>query len=395
MVLKYFSYSNTRYKDKDILTEICESINCTGCSLCVVECPVNCIVMQPHYLGHLHPVIDGSKCIDCLKCQKVCPALNRAEGKYPEYAYAAWAKDRREYSSSTSGGVASILSQYYINSGGVVYGCFFDENLILRHARVTNSKKLQPLKGSKYVQSSIEHVLPEIRKDVKNQLSVLFIGTPCQIAAVRNLFNNKDPDNLLLVDLICHGVPSNAFLIEYIEKHLKITGVRQVNFRISRAYCLQIFTDDGLMYESNLWKDRYKDLFYNMFIDGFSFRDSCYSCPYSAPNRISDITIGDFWGLGKSKPWLENNDDDGISVILPITNKGNQTTEKIREELNIFQRPVEEAINGNHNLKSPQKKGRRIKVFRALSRFLPVKVTYLLVIFDRILKYKILKSFPL
>lgn len=162
-------------------------------------------------LGHLYPAIDNTKCVDCGLCKKVCPSNHQQTKSTPTLAYAGWDKNEDEYKSSTSGGAASALSRYIIRQGGVVYGCEMSLDLDVRHIRVENEEDIIKLKGSKYVQSSIRECLKDIKKELRQGKKVLFIGTPCQVAAVKSVVGNND-SNLYTVDLICHGVPSLNFL---------------------------------------------------------------------------------------------------------------------------------------------------------------------------------------
>lgn len=370
---------------------ICNKKDCTGCGLCAARCPKQCIEMKPGFLGHLYPEIDQDKCIDCKLCQKGCPSLQDIESSYPKKAFAAWSKDEEDYVTSTSGGAASVVSQYVISKGGVVYGCSVLPNIQIAHIRVDNLEALYLLKGSKYVQSQIKGIIPQLRKDVKDGLTVLFIGTPCQVAAIKQLYKTI-PDNLYLVDIICHGTPSNKFLKDYIQKDLKIDAARVTNVKFN-AFSLCVFEKDKLLYKSNnLWTHRYEDLYYNTFIDGFTYRDSCFSCHYAKPERISDITIGDFWGLGnevsdKEIPEHKN----GVSCVLPITEKGMQLVEAIRHSLNIYERPVTEAINGNDQLRHPKSKDWRISMFQKIKNLTGLKAAYYIMVADKITKYKLRK----
>lgn len=371
---------------------ICDYKDCTGCGLCAARCPKQCIEMKPGFLGHLYPEIDQDKCIDCKLCQKGCPSLQDIESSYPKKAFAAWSKDEEDYVTSTSGGAASVLSQYVISKGGVVYGCSVLPNIQIAHIRVDNLEALHLLKGSKYVQSQIKSIIPQLRKDVKDGLLVLFIGTPCQVAAIKQLYKIT-PDNLYLVDIICHGTPSNKFLKDYIQKDLKIDAARVTNvkFRLPDAYSLCVFENDKLLYKSNnLWTHRYEDLYMDTFIDGCTSRYSCNTCHYAKPERISDITIGDFWGLGnevsdKDIPEHKN----GVSCVLPITEKGMLLVEAISHCLNIYERPVTEAINGNDQLRAPKAENESIRRFRLLCHVLSIKHSYQLVNWKIFLKRKI------
>lgn len=373
------------------MRKICDNKICTGCGLCAARCPKHCITMKAGFLGHLFPEIDQNKCIDCGLCQKGCPSLSEIGCGYPKKAYAVWSKDEEDYITSTSGGAASVLSQYVISEGGVVYGCSVLPNIQISHIRVDKLEDLHLLKGSKYVQSQIKNVIPQLRNDVKTGLPVLFIGTPCQVAAIKQLYKTV-PSNLYLVDIICHGTPSNQFLKDYIQNDLRIDAnrVTNVKFRLPAAFSLCVYNKENLLYKSNnLWTHRYEDLYYNTFIDGFTYRDSCFHCHYAKSNRISDITIGDFWGLGNETSDKEIPEHkNGISCMLPITDKGSELIEKIRPSLNIYERSVTEAINGNDQLRAPMEEDENIKRFRLLCHVLSIKHSYQLVNWKIFLKRK-------
>lgn len=376
------------------MKQICDFRQCTGCGLCAARCPKQCIIMRARRLGHVYPCIDQTRCIDCGLCKKSCPSLHVPERQRPLSAYAAWSKDSDDYKSSTSGGAASVFTQWVLKNGGVVYGCTVLPGAKISHVRIDNAEDASILKGSKYVQSSITGVLPSIRDDVKGGRPVLFIGTPCQVAAVKRMFMQQ-PDNLFLVDIICHGVPSNKWLADYITEYLKIdkNKVTSVRFRTTNAYQLCVFDGDRLLYQSrSLWLHRYEDLYMDTFIDGFTNRDSCFSCHYAKPERISDITIGDFWGLGEE---VDNSNIPehryGVSCILPVTAKGTALVEAVKGSLNIYERPVTEAVNGNDQLRHPKAIDWRIKLFRRLCGFASVGLAYRLVMADKIAKNKIKK----
>ena len=349
------------------MKEICPSQICTGCSLCVCVCSKKSITMQTiDNFGHLYPVINQQICIDCGLCKKVCPSLHPLSKQRPAECFAAWSKDTEDYKSSTSGGVASVLSQYIIKKGGVVYGCVMMSDVIVKHIRVDKTEDLYRLKGSKYVQSDISEVLPLIKKDIKDGKLVLFIGTPCQCGAVRNLFKEQS-ENLYLIDLICHGIPSQKFLKQHVLNKVGGENVDNVFFRDGNTYSLIIECDGVIKYKKNLRTNRYEDVYLSTFFDGYSFRDSCYSCQYAKPERAFDITIGDFWGLGKNTSVNEIPEHpNGCSVVLPVSSKGVELIQAIRDYMYIYPREVDEAIKGNDQLRTPFIQNKRIQAFRWL-----------------------------
>ena len=364
---------------------VCDFDKCTGCGLCASSCPKGCISMSIRdSFGHLYPVIDKDVCIDCGLCQKNCPALNPVELKTPSAAYAAWSKDEDDYKSSTSGGAASVLSQYVIEKGGVVYGCAMLPDIEVKHIRVDTVSDIKKLKGSKYVQSNILDIFPQLKEDVKEGRMTLFIGTPCQVAAVKRLFKVQ-PDNLLLVDLICHGVPSLEILKKHIHKVAPYPHYSHVVFREGYYSCFIVEVDGKKVYSSYLKSPRcYDDWYRDTFVDGYTFRNSCYNCRFASINRASDMTIGDFWGLGKDLPTDEIPPHPyGCSILLPSTKKGGGIVKDISTKMFLYERSIEEAKKGNYHLNRPTPLTRRKKLFR---RLFPIigRNAYKLVLIDKI-----------
>lgn len=355
--------------------------NCTGCALCSYICPSKCIQMKEGELGHLFPSIDHQKCINCNLCVKNCPSNKTIKLDYPMKAYAAWSKDENDYITSTSGGAASVFSEEIIRRGGVVYGCSLTNNSIVKHVRIDNSEQLFTLKGSKYVQSDIKDIYGTLKSDVKQGIPTLFIGTPCQVGAIKSIYPNP-PSNLYLVDIVCHGVPSQKLFQEYLKSKFGKTNIKHISFRKGSELIIEIKDKDRIIY-SVPYRD---DLYYSLFMQGFTYRESCHQCKYAQPNRTSDITIGDFWGLGKNGKCDIPEHKYGISVILPITEKGISLIECVKDKLYIYERPIEEAVQGNAQLKSPSQAGKRIRIFQWLEPLLGIEKAYKLAHTDVILK---------
>lgn len=375
------------------MEQICPNEICTGCALCSAQCPVSCITMVPNRMGHLHPKIDKNSCIDCGLCKQKCPALSAISSSVPSKAYAVWAKDIEEYKTSTSGGAAAVLSNFIIASGGTVYGCAMLSDIDVKHIRVENASDLWKLKGSKYVQSNIKDIVPALKEDIKNGRKVLFIGTPCQTAAIKNIYKST-PENLYLIDIVCHGTPSLIFLQKHIKKITPSDHYDNVKFRDDDGCIIAVSVNNKEVYKTVLFKERFKDLYLNTFFDGFSYRDACYTCKYAGKNRISDLTIGDFWGLGAMYPDDEiPTHDYGCSAVLVNNEKGYGLLKGVIGNLNIYERPVEECINGNEQLCRPKKLGIRIKVYRAINKLIYAPKAYYLVNFDLIMKNKLRNLF--
>ena len=364
-------------------------MRCTGCGLCAAVCPVKCISMEPgNDFGHLFPKIDRSVCIDCGLCQKSCPTLDSIEKRRPLTAYAAWSKDKNDYKSSSSGGAASVLSQYVLSHGGVVYGCSMLPDIEVKHIRIDDVKDLWKLKGSKYVQSNPSDIYLNLKQDVKEGRLTLFIGTPCQVAAVKSMFNSQ-PDHLILIDLICHGVPSSKLLKKHVKSIAPYPHYDKIVFRKGNAICIEVIADGNIVYCSFFNKPRYKDFYINAFFDGYIYRESCYSCRYACPDRISDITIGDFWKLGNNIPADDIPDHPyGCSLILPSSEKGLHLIENLSEKLNLYERTVEEAVEGNDQLRNPTPFTNRKFFFRMLYPIIG-KSAYKIAVFDKFFKYNL------
>lgn len=367
---------------------ICPPEQCTGCALCLTLCPKKCISFKEGKLGHLYPVVNEGDCIDCGLCRKKCPSLSVFEKEKPSKAFATWSKNEQIYSNSSSGGLATQISKCIIEQGGVVYGSAVLPDIVVRHIRVDNMEDISKLQGSKYVQSDIQETLRLIKTDIKRGVPTLFIGTPCQVAAVKNLFRDV-PGNLFLIDLICHGVPSLNLLKRHIRKVADCPHYDNVRFREGNQYFLSISSGGKVVYHKTLRNPRYKEWYINTFFDGYVYRDSCYACHYSCPERISDMTIGDFWGLGrKASADMIPAHPKGCSVALPITDKGYKLLQSVSKDLNIYERTVDEAIEGNDQLQHPTILGKRKRLFRLLY---PVfgRVSYKIAIIDKYTKYQL------
>lgn len=364
------------------MKNINEVKDCYGCFACMNKCPKQCISIVKDKLGHLYPYAN-EKCIECNACLKVCPSINPDKLNIPSVVYAAVGKNNKIIDKSSSGGIATILSQEIISSGGVVYGCAFQKEFDFKHVRCETIADLESLKGSKYVQSDISDVYFSIAKDLNNNRNILFIGTPCQVAAIKNYFKNN---NLLYtVDLICHGVPSLKILKDSIP--IKITSysdIQNISFREKDKFQLRIYKKNNILYTRPLSKDLYlKGFFTSLF-----YRKSCYSCKYAVTNRVSDITIGDFWGLNKE----EFKNYKGVSLCIINTNKGRNLYSKIYDKIQSSLECIKEAKEGNKQLNAPSKKTLSVIVFQKLYPFLGFKTSVIISIPGIIIKNLILNK---
>lgn len=316
---------------------------CTGCSACAYACPQNSITMKPDSKGFLRPSIDISICKKCNVCEKVCPAINPiAKYSLPNKVYAARSKIKDKRLNSTSGGIATVLAETYIQNGGVVYGAAFDANLTVKHIRVTDVKGVKEIQGSKYVQSDVQQIYIEIKQDLQAGNNVLVFGTPCQISALRRVFGNQD--KLLLCDLICHSAPSPKLFADHICA-IEADGKKVVDYRFRDktfgwSYNLnRILYQDGSEELHSYWNQCYKRLFLLNLIG----RESCYSCPYADCRRVGDITLGDYWGIDKVTDQFF--DDEGVNVVLINTEKAVVAFETfLRQKTEYIETTLEDAL---------------------------------------------------
>lgn len=325
---------------------ICEKTKCTGCFACYNICPQNCIEMQEDEMGCIYPIINQEKCVKCGLCKKICPQLCNTEMRKPQKAYAMYNKDEEIRKKSTSGGAATTFYMHILNKNGVVYGCSNIENNEIHFIRIDNIDELDKLKGSKYVHSYINNAFKLVEKDLKDNKQVLFIGTPCQVDGLKK-FLRKEYDNLILIDIICHGVPSQKLLNDEI-KTKKINNVSRVSFRGNDGFKMKIYSSDGNVIENEINESPY----YFGFMQAVFYRENCYTCKYATSNRVSDMTIGDFWGLSENSK-MYNSRNDGVSVLLPITEKGQKLIDECKKKMVLEERPIQEAINGNNQLMKP------------------------------------------
>ena len=321
--------------------EICPHNECTGCYACVSACKHDCIKMEEDELGAIHPSVDENKCVNCGACRKVCPNNVSFDFKYPSACYASWITDKEKRRICASGGIGTTMSEYVIRNGGVVFGSRYNESLVPIMTFTERLEELEHFKGSRYVQSLVGN---DTYKQVKNFLlddrQVLFIGTPCQIAGLKS-FLRKEYQNLITVDLICHGVcPTRYFTeeVDYLSNKFKLKDISDARFR----------GNDGNNYRLTLWnkarrklfpRDNYREKLLRLsesqqfyiwgFLLGVTLRENCYACKYARPERISDITIGDFIGLGKEVPF--DYPKANVSSVTINTEKGNAFYKSVSE----------------------------------------------------------------
>lgn len=296
---------------------------CMGCSLCSNICPTNAINFKKDLLGFAIPQVNYN-CIDCSACVRKCVAKKNTNLSEPLEVYASKNRDYSIENKSSSGGVFFEVAKYVLENRGIVYGCVF-KNLKAIHERADNLEKVIQMQGSKYIESDLSIVYENIKNDLRNGL-VLFVGTPCQVNAIKGFISHK---NLITIDLVCHGVPSevlfskyrkelenkyNAKIIEYsFRKKSKLYGNQNVYIKFDNNK--EIFIPNSI------------DPYYLIFFSDKFLKKSCYTCKYTSIKRIGDITIGDFW---KSEEYCVNlKSESNLSLVLINTLIGKEIFDEI------------------------------------------------------------------
>lgn len=316
---------------------------CCGCGACAAKCSKNAIEMlAAGPLGAVVPIVDEQVCVGCGACGKSCPVLNKQAEKndFLQATYAAFSKNGEVRFNSSSGGMFLTFANKCIELGYKVYGAAFDENMKLKCVGADNKGELLLLAKSKYLQSDITDKYAEIEVALKNGEKVLFVSTPCQVSALKS-FLNKDFENLLTVDFFCHGVPSQKLFDECLEfedeKYSRKT--REYTFRakvkngVTPHYYRIKYEKNGKTCEKTDFY--YKSLFYALFQQYITLRDSCYDCAFAKSERASDITIGDFHEIDKYVEGI--NRFDGVSTVVINSRIGNELWQIIKDELEVYE----------------------------------------------------------
>lgn len=338
---------------------------CCGCGACYHSCPKNAISMEENEEGFIYPHINESICIDCGKCLRVCKFKETVWEKSWKETYAAHAKDT-DLQESASGGLFASLAQSVLARGGLVYGCamlYENRKLIPKHICITNQRELWKLKGSKYVQSELNNVYVDVRKKLEENILVLFSGTPCQVMGLKG-YLQKDYYNLYTVEVVCHGVPSLQLFHDYLNYVEEQEKKKVIEFRFrdkSQGWKLHgkmvLEDEDGNRIEKYFEPE--ESSYYQMFLNSYTYRENCYSCPFASEYRQGDITIGDYWCIELVHPELmvENggtiDETKGVSCLVINNEQGNQLIEEYGKGIIKWKSSYEKAAQYNAQLIYP------------------------------------------
>ena len=339
------------------MQEICPKIDCTGCQTCRLICPKSAIRMEEDEKGHIYPKVNQQDCINCGLCVMYCPEVNGVSLNPPVKVIAGWIADPKQRKYSTSGGISYALSEFIVRTGGYFCGVVWDKQTYASKHYLTNDiNQLGIFQGSRYSHSDVNEVFKEIKTLLLDGKTILFSGTPCQVAGLKS-FLRKKHDNLYTVDLICHGVPSKRILRDRVTTIERESGKKVVNLKSREKTPNQYFTstryfhDDG----TSTYVSVYEDAFFRCFVENYCLRPNCYRCKYSQKQRVADLTIGDYWGYVpyslKFRSYRK-----GTSVILINSSRGESLFDAIKPGLVYEERDFGNAASCNRNLIGPQEK---------------------------------------
>lgn len=336
---------------------------CCGCAACVEVCPVHAISMQQDAEGFLYPSVQENVCVSCGRCVKTCAFANpKVQEKHITTAYVAKHKNDAVRMNSRSGAVFVAVSDWILEQGGSVYGCILDETLYARHVRAVSKAERDAMCKSKYVQSDMRGVIPQIIDDLKNDRYVMFSGTGCQVGGVVEALSAKkvDTQKLYTLDIVCHGCASPRIFGDYIQyiEAKENAKVKAFDFR-DKTQCgwdghIETYTINGKKHASVTYRE--------IFHTDLCLRPSCYECRYACVERVSDLTIADAWGIKTAKP--DFNDNKGVSMFLVQSKKGKELLKIIMNDCDVETLPLSEMMQTN--LQHPQKaKGDREAFWQA------------------------------
>lgn len=334
---------------------------CCGCRACYNICPKKAITMSPDEKGFLYPVIDRNKCIDCGLCVKVCDFRAFTPTDLTPDCYAVKHKDENEIATSRSGAFFIALAQSILDKKGVVFGCTI-ENSRYVFLRWTDTREgINAFKGSKYVQSDTRDTFRECADFLKEGRVVLFSGLGCQVHGLLSYLECRkiDTANLITCDIVCHGAPSPKIWEQYIDYRdtLSEFKVVQVDFRNKALFGWKAHREAFTLSNGTTTTTTTTN-WTNAFYAHVMFRDSCYNCKYTTPNRKSDFTIADYWGIEKNVPAFD--DDKGVSLVLVRTQKAKEIFSSIT---NIRAAKTDLQNSLQPQLKHPARKGREYDRF--------------------------------
>lgn len=339
------------------MIQISDKCNCCGCAACVQICPKQCISFNEDKQGFCYPLVNQNLCIDCGLCEKVCPYISIPSTQQPIKVYAAINPNEKTRIKSSSGGIFALLAESIIDQGGIIFGARFDEKWEVIHDYTTTKEGIEAFQGSKYMQSRIGNTYKQVRDFLNNNRIVLFTGTGCQIIGLKR-FLKKEYENLLTVEIICHGVPSPLVWRQFLKSTFSNNSICSINFRDKRngwtSYGLNVITTDNTGQQNIHFIPTINNDYMQLYLKHINIRPSCSYCPSKSGKSGADIILGDFWGIKQYSTIYSDN--KGTSAILINTAKGNKEISKINAQMTEM--TFEQIVSHNPSLvnSTPQSK---------------------------------------
>lgn len=338
---------------------------CTGCSLCASVCSNRCIKMETAPEGDVFPEIDVGRCIKCHMCERACPVISSPIRHLPDKAFAAWSRNESERYTSASGGIAAELYHFALSNNYWIVGAKLEDDFSVKLKLTIDADDIELFKNSKYVYSDAGQSFIDVKEALGQGKKVLVMGLPCQIAGFRKIFPNED--NIMLVEILCHGTTPYIWLKKHIESIEKAKNQKatRMSFRDpafgTKNYVFSLYNEKNECFYNATSNDG--DAYQIGYHRAITYRESCYNCKFATRERVGDIVLCDFYGLGKLEPCSYCM--DSVSCILTITQKGtNFLQDAIKsEKIFIEERPLQEAINGNPRLSIPNHKNNLRKYY--------------------------------
>lgn len=321
---------------------VCALNSCTNCKACKDACPVHAIEIEDNLKAY-NAVIDVNKCIECNKCMTVCQIHSRIQTQKPIVWKQGWSKNDSVRRKSASGGAATEIMRSFIKNQGIVCACTFKDGRFAFDFAYEESE-IAKFMGSKYVKSDMEGVYHKVKEQLSSGKKVLFVGLPCQVAALKKYIGKKQIDGLYTVDLICHGTPSVQILKIFLaQNEMYLEQLHNIRFR--KKLCYKDIEDYKEIATTGTC-----DPYTLGFLKGLFYTENCYQCQYASTERVSDITLGDSWGSELE----EKEGEKGISLVLCQNEKG---LTLVRDaELDCYDVDVETAVANNHQLREASAK---------------------------------------
>lgn len=333
-------------------TILLDRIVCTGCLACLDNCPAGAIIQQEDEYGFVYPAVLEDRCIGCKRCINNCHLRRSGKEQKSIKSFAAYAKDSSLYNNSSSGGAFAVFAKTFLENGGVVYGAAYSPKYsCVKHIRITEISELHRIQGSKYVQSNTEGIYKAVINDIKSGKKVLFSGTPCQIAALYNVVDTKWQKELYTIEVICHGVSNNRLLRKDVETYRSDSYPSNIAFRHKStfeksAFILKLYYPDN----KTIKVSANRDFYYRLYVEGKSFRDSCYSCNYSKEERVADITIGD---CSTYKDYESLTMENALSTVIINNDKGQYMWGNIEKQVFFMVQDMQKEFKCNGQLNHP------------------------------------------